>query len=246
MTTNNNNSLRTGFLHWIALQRTNLKELLHVLTAVPNDDNDHLNQLAEKNIQHLTDYHLTRSNDTLSIFSPSWCTSFENSLFWIGGFKPSIYIRLLYSIFESESENLDIKLPKMCNGESSKCGGEYSGKQVQLIKALHANTVSSEEMISSRMANLQECITGEPLIITATNNGSDHEVERALAGHRVVLGGIVVDADELRVTVLRELIRILTPLQGIHLLVASNRLHLSIHEWGKCSDRSTVANILTL
>ncbi|GKE67616.1 transcription factor TGA2.3, partial [Tanacetum coccineum] len=78
-----------------------------------------------------------------------------------------------------------------------------------------------------------ECNTIEPPIILATNNGSDHEVERALAAHRVVLGGIVVDADELRVTVFKELIRILTPLQGIHLLVASNRLHLSIHEWGK-------------
>ena len=81
--------------------------------------------------------------------------------------------------------------------------------------------------------NLQECITAEPLIIIATNNGSDHEVERALSAHRDVLGGIVVEADELRVKVLKELIRILTPLQGIHLLVASNRLHLSIHEWGK-------------
>ena len=80
--------------------------------------------------------------------------------------------------------------------------------------------------------DLQECITVEPLIVIATNNGSNHDVERALAAHKVELGGIVVDADELRVTVLKELIHILTPLQGIHLLVASYGLHLSIHEWG--------------
>nr|GFB37420.1 protein delay of germination 1 [Tanacetum cinerariifolium] len=152
-TNNNNESLQASFLHWITLQRANLKEVLLVLTAVPNDDND-LRQLAEKNIQHLTDYHLTRSNDTMSTFSPSWCTSLENSLFWIGGIKPWSYIRLLYSISESESENLNIMLLKMCDGESSNCGGEFSGKQAKLIKALHANTVTSEEMISSRMANL--------------------------------------------------------------------------------------------
>lgn len=69
----------------------------------------------------------------------------------------------------------------------------------------------------------------EPL---GMNSTSEDDVDRGLAAHSVALNGILVDADELRVKVLKELVHILTPLQGIHLLVAVNRLHLSIHEWG--------------
>ncbi|KAF5779331.1 putative transcription factor TGA like domain-containing protein [Helianthus annuus] len=131
-----------------------------------------------------------------------------------------------------DSKKLEFELSKLLiigDRIGSKREMECSDMQVKLIEALHVETVKSEDKISSRMANLQECVAIEPLVI-----GYSDGVEQALEAHRVAFNEVVMDADELRVKVLKELVdHILTPLQGVHLLVASTRLHLSIHEWGK-------------
>ncbi|KAK1438993.1 hypothetical protein QVD17_04807 [Tagetes erecta] len=224
----NQGHMQSSFLQWTSQQRSDLEDLLHVVEVVPEpDDVEVLRGLAQKTIQHLNEYQQSRSvdGDALSIYKPSWCTSFENFLFWVGGLKPSIYIRLLFSISGIGSEKVDLDLSKLVIGErinGRKKVVECSDVQVKLIKGVHAQTVLSEQQISSRLANLQ----------ARTNTSWEQDVGRAVDAHRVALNGIVVDADELRVKVLKELLQILTPLQGIHFLVAVNRLHLSIHEWG--------------
>ncbi|XP_071693567.1 protein DOG1-like 3 [Rutidosis leptorrhynchoides] len=232
--TSRNERLQSGFHHWISIQRNNLKELLHALTVANGGDVELFRHLADKNIQHLIDHQQIKSG--CDIYSSVWGTSLENSLFWIGGFKPSIYIRLASSITGMEPEMLvGLKKLKVADGETSACGVDtekYSSTQLKLMKDLNANTVSREAQISSRMTNFQEGGCIEPRIVIASNN-SNHELELALAAHGVELSSIVVDADELRVTVLKELMHILTPIQGIRLLIASYRLHLSIHECGR-------------
>ncbi|KAM0057993.1 putative transcription factor TGA like domain-containing protein [Helianthus debilis subsp. tardiflorus] len=223
----------SNFHHWIFLQQADFEELMNVLTTVSEADIELLHRVSQKTIQHLSDYQQTRSvhhgGDALSIYKPS---SFENSLFWIGGLKPSIYIRLVYSIAGIDSKKLEFELSKLLiigDRIGSKREMECNDMQVKLIEALHVETVKSEDKISSRMANLQECVAIDPLVI-----GCSDGVDLALEAHRVAFNEVVMDVDELRVKVLKELIdHILTPLQGVHLLVASTRLHLSIHEWGK-------------
>lgn len=97
---------------------------------------------------------------------------------------------------------------------------------------------------------MQENIADVPLLMVAAPKLSSRSVEvglvesrceqddeivyQALDAHVLPLASILAEADKLRLNILKELlIEILTPLQAVDLLVASKKLHLSIHEWGK-------------
>ncbi|KAK9268898.1 hypothetical protein L1049_000663 [Liquidambar formosana] len=92
------------------------------------------------------------------------------------------------------------------------------------------------------MATLQEDVADYPLVkissrVGESSSSSSKDVDEALDAHEVALGRILGDADVLRLSTLK-LMEILTPLQAVDLLVASKKLHLSIHEWGKRRDLS--------
>ncbi|KAG6497478.1 hypothetical protein ZIOFF_045378 [Zingiber officinale] len=61
-----------------------------------------LRRLVAKSIRHYEEYYECRRSlvpdDGPAFFSPSWCNSFENAFLWIGGCRPSMFIRLLYSL----------------------------------------------------------------------------------------------------------------------------------------------------
>ncbi|KAF9587710.1 hypothetical protein IFM89_004687 [Coptis chinensis] len=68
------------------------------------------------------------------------------------------------------------------------------------------------------------------------SNESDGDVDCALDTSALVLASILEEADKLRLKTLREIINILTPLQATDFLMATMKLHLSVHEWGKRRD----------
>ncbi|XP_042405004.1 protein DOG1-like 2 [Zingiber officinale] len=61
-----------------------------------------LRRLVAKSIRHYEEYYECRRSlvpdDGPTFFSPSWCNSFENAFLWIGDCRPSMFIRLLYSL----------------------------------------------------------------------------------------------------------------------------------------------------
>ena len=87
---------------------------------------------------------------------------------------------------------------------------------------------------------LQEDVADEPLssiVKKSVNVGEpSQDVDRALDAHALALGRMLSDADKLRLSTMKELMDILTPLQAVDLLVATKKLHLSIHVWGKRRD----------
>lgn len=146
-------------------------------------------------------------------------------------------IRLVYFLVGSE---LDAQLEQYLKGEKMGTLSEISATQMNQINCLHMKTVREEEQISSRMASLQEDVVDEPLAVIAkesTYAGEPSEkANSALAGHVSSLGRMLLDADKLRMSTLKELTEILTPLQAVDLLVCAKKLHLSLHEWGKRWD----------
>nr|DAD21232.1 TPA_asm: hypothetical protein HUJ06_022695 [Nelumbo nucifera] len=229
------------FQSWIAQQQADLEELLQALTIYKGDDT-HLNLIVEKNIQHFQEYTekrsiLARENAT-SFFAPSWCTSLENSFLWIAGCRPSLAIRLVYSLCGSE---LEAQLNEFLQGVRKGNLGELSARQLSLVNDLQCRTIREEEKLSTQMASLQEDIADQPLLTKANEYGligaSIEHVDTTLDEHALALAGILEEADKLRLSTLKELINILTPLQAADLLVAAKKLHLSIHEWGKRRDR---------
>ncbi|KAJ4981520.1 hypothetical protein NE237_032357 [Protea cynaroides] len=225
------------FKSWVIQQELDLQELLQALSQHSNEE-DKLRMVVDKSIQHFQKYNEKRTmlakHDAPSFFSPSWCTSFENSFLWIAGCRPSLSIRLLYALCGSE---LQAQLGEFLEGIRRGNLAELSARQLSLVNDLHCKTIREEDKLSSKMASLQEEIADQPLALMAVESNrvgdNSERVDRVIDGHALALAAILEDADKLRLVTLKELTNILTPLQAVDLLVATRKLHLSIHEWGK-------------
>nr|WUV41203.1 DOG1 [Paeonia lactiflora] len=254
MATNENQSRFCSYHpNWMTQQNQDLKELFHAFTTDPTNS-DNLQRLIQNNIAHYKQYTETRAHliqhDAPSFFCPSWCNSFVKSYLWIGGCRPSIFIRLVYSLCGPE---LEAQLTEYLNGErkgdlhTEYLNGERKGNlgditaaQLNLIACLRSKTIKEEDKISSRLTTLHENVADYPLVMLANKSRCigepSEEVDQALDSHSLALARILVDADKLRLSTLKELIDILTPLQAVDMLVASKNLHISLSEWGKHRD----------
>lgn len=102
----NHSQFQSCFCNWIAQQYQDLEELICGLSTDSARDNEKLKLLVEKSINHFEEYSDRRAlmvqHDAPSFLSPSWCSPFENALLWIGGCRPSLCVRLVYSVGGSE------------------------------------------------------------------------------------------------------------------------------------------------
>lgn len=204
------------------------------------DDDDHgLNEVIEKSIQHFQDYSQNRARlarqNVSTYFAPSWCTPLECSVMWIAGCRPTTFIRLLYALIGEEIES---RLEEFLQGRRAGSLGDASPKQMNLINSLHCKTIREEDKLSARLASLQEDMADNPISVIARQGRrcrhrqpAGKEVDEALEKHARSMLTVMEDADVLRLNTLKELISILTPVQGVNYLAASKKLHLCIHEW---------------
>ncbi|XP_068666703.1 protein DOG1-like 3 [Aristolochia californica] len=222
--------------NWLAQQRADLEELSEALLHDAHDENK-LRLLIRKSLEHFESYTLHRlklsEEDAPSLFCPVWCTSYENSFLWIGGCRPSFFIRLAYTLSGSQ---LEAQLEEYLSGVRRGNLAELSYVQLSQVNDLHVRTVREEDKLSSRLASLQENIVDEPLVsFAADSSGSSslNEVDGTMNAHASAMGKIIEDADKLRLSTLTKLLDIFTPRQSLDFLIASKQLHLSINVWGK-------------
>lgn len=114
--------------------------------------------------------------------------------------------------------------------------------QLVLVNSLQSKTIRVEETLTAELAALQEEIADQPIEMIAkglSETGEmNREVEAALDEHGKAMVRVMEKADQLRLNTLKELVKILTPLQAIDFLVASKKLHLCVHKWGRKRDQS--------
>ncbi|KAL6845187.1 hypothetical protein ACP4OV_024682 [Aristida adscensionis] len=201
--------------------------------------------------------------DGTAFFAPPWCTAFENSVLWLGGCRPSLSIRLLYSL---SGEGLEAHLEQFVDGRLGAHGHQAAGllgitaAQLALINDLHRRTLRQEDALSERLATLQEDIADRPLLpivrerergravamaqLRAAEAGvdgvagrlaaADAEVDAAMDSYKAGLARLLVEADELRMATARALAtQILTPRQAVEMLAAAKQLHLSVRGWSR-------------
>ncbi|KAI3497171.1 hypothetical protein L1887_39584 [Cichorium endivia] len=225
------------YQNWVAQQRLDLDELLQALTHYPTDL-DYLQLMTKKSLSHLENYKNTRAqlakHDGPSFMAPSWGSTFENSFLWIGGCRASLIIRLVYALCGSQ---LNAHLEDFLEGVRHGNLGEISSLQLKKIDELHANTIKDENKLSSH-----ERIADDPLVLLA-NEGTgvreaskDEVVDKAMDAHARDMYSVLIEADKLRMSTLKGMLEILTPLQAVEFLVASKKLHLSLHEWSTRRD----------
>ncbi|OMO76221.1 hypothetical protein CCACVL1_15834 [Corchorus capsularis] len=139
---------------------------------------------------------------------------------------------------EVESQLPDIILNGLVNrGNLAK----ISPNQLRKINDLHMKTIREEERLSNELASLQENIADQPIAMIAKMMSgvgeSSSEIDRALDQHETALANIMQEVDKLRLSTLKELLGILTPVQGVDILAAGKKLHLCIHQWCKTRDQ---------
>lgn len=144
------------FDNWMAQQYEDLEELLTQHSNESEPDNEKLKLLTEKCIKHFEEYAEKRAlmvqQDPPRFISPAWCSPFENAFLWIGGCRPSLSIRLIYSVCGTD---LNDHLDEFFLTERKDNLAQISAHQLQMINTLHCKTVTEEERMSSRMATLQ-------------------------------------------------------------------------------------------
>ncbi|XP_009762839.1 protein DOG1-like 3 [Nicotiana tabacum] len=238
-----NNEQESLYESWMNLQHEELRELEQAAAANSPKDEHKQTQLIEKIINHFQDYSNNRSRlaqkDVSPFFAPTSCTPLENSVLWIGGCRPSSFIRLIYALFcgmEIESHITQFLQGITANGELPK----FTAEQMNMVDELQSKTIREEGKLSSRLASLQEAIIDQPLISKSKkkkDDGDDDVVcenaDEPLDKHNKYMAAIMEEADELRMKTLKEIVVILEPDQAVEYLAAAKKIRLCLQQWGK-------------
>ena len=105
-------------------------------------------------------------------------------------------------------------------------------KEISEKMAKHQETVEDSSMVelSHLVSEMMRSGDGESIGV------EKERVESALESKEEGLKEMLQKADDLRLKTLKAVIDILSPIQGVHFLIAAAELHLKIHEWGKQRD----------
>ncbi|KAJ0088587.1 hypothetical protein Patl1_31358 [Pistacia atlantica] len=206
-------SFENFFQGWLVRQEHYLEELL----SAKDDCHDDLKDLINRVLAHYHQYYeeksrLARSNIFL-LFSPTWFTAFEQTFFWIAGFKPTLAFALVNDAITLTQE------------------------QNQRINSLKGEIRMEEKILNDELAKIQESVAAPPIMELARRWGSSvdggiTEEQEVMQSLRSALESLVASADLLRTTTARKVVEILNPVQNVRFLAAATQLQLRIRSWG--------------
>ncbi|XP_023761360.1 protein DOG1-like 3 [Lactuca sativa] len=241
---------------WLRELNTNLEQLVSAANLHHDDNHHHIEDdsgsfsLIDKTIGHYVEYYKAKSNgakeDVLSMFMAPWLTTLEDSFLWIGGWRPTTAVHLLYS---KSGIQLEARLAELVPELNCMDLGDLNSNQMKGIDELQKKIIREERVISEKMASVQESAADTPMVDLSNmesemirNNeddgrkDSDEKVESELERKNDKLVEMLRMADGLRMETLKSVVEILTPLQAVYFLIAAAELHLRLHEWGQKKD----------
>ncbi|GMH13103.1 hypothetical protein Nepgr_014944 [Nepenthes gracilis] len=232
-----------------------LQELISATTdSTPSEST--LRQLLDRVIKHYEDYYRYKSRwakrDVMAMMTPAWRSSLEDAFLWIGGWRPSMAFHLLYS---KAGLQLEAGLDELLRGLSTGDLGDLSPAQLRRVDRLQRETIRKERDLTETLAAQQETVADTSMVelshavtelirngeTTQTHGGWDESavdglVESTLRPKEDALEEILHKADDLRLSTLKNIVEVLTPIQAVHFFIAATELHLRVHDWGKRRD----------
>ncbi|KAF3508952.1 hypothetical protein F2Q69_00009063 [Brassica cretica] len=219
------------YYEWMSLQAKHIVDLKEALMRQRSNAYNHykLEELVGKIVNDFQSYAKRRSELTdkscSSYFAPSWNSSLENGLLWMGGCRPSSFVRVIYALCGSCAEThlsryllqMDENIDDGHDGDSSM--SDLTATQLEKINDLHVKVIREEDEITKKCANLQEDVADMPIAVTAFWRDS-----------------VEADADKVRLETLRRIVEVLTPVQAAEFLLSGKRLHMSLREWGRARE----------
>lgn len=246
----NGKSFQKFFESWIIKQNQDLDQLVRA----SKDNNNHmiLSSLIQRVVKHYEEYYTEKSRyanaDVLGMLNPSWISNLEDALLWIGGWRPSMAFHLLYS---KSGIQLEANLHELIRGFSTGDLGNLSGIQLGKIDELQSKTIREERKLSENLAKVQESVADTSMVelshvvseLMREQRGQvvdeaeeEEKIKTNIGKKEEGLLDLLKKADDLRLRTIKDILRILTPIQAVHFLIAAAELHLRIHEWGKKKD----------
>ncbi|KAK8631300.1 hypothetical protein V6N13_080054 [Hibiscus sabdariffa] len=221
----------TNFAAFYTAWSDQLQQLLRQLCSAPKPPTtqDHLhllNHLVDKLLSHYSEYYRVKAaaaeRDVLDIFAAPWASSFEKSLHWIAGWRPTTVFHLVYteSSILFESHIVDI-LRGVRTGDL----GDLSPTQFRRVSELQCETVKEENAITDELSEWQHSVSD----LMGASGDVDEMIGRLVP--------VVRKADELRLRTVKRVVELLSPQQAIEFLIAAAELQLGIREWGVDQDR---------
>ncbi|MCD7456175.1 hypothetical protein HAX54_030790 [Datura stramonium] len=245
----NGESFHKVFESWLIKQNQDLDQLVD---ASKDNNNRMLSPLIQRVMKHYEEYYREKSRyakaDVLGMLHPSWRSNLEDAFLWIGGWRPSMAFHLLYS---KSGIQLEANLHELIRGISTGDLGNISDNQLGKIDELQSKTIREERKLSENLAKVQESLADTSMVevshvvseLMREQKGQLVEAEEEEEKIKSNIGkkeegllNVLQKADDLRLRTLGEILRILTPIQAVHFLIAAAELHLRIHEWGKKKD----------
>nr|XP_043613244.1 protein DOG1-like 3 [Erigeron canadensis] len=260
--TPNRETFHKFFECWISEQNSYLEELVSASNYNHNDDDEAvLVPLIERVIRHYEHYYQAKSNwekrDALSMFKPTWRSKLEDAFLWIGGWRPTLAIHLLYS---KSGIQLEAKLGDLVRGLTTGDLGDLDASQMKQIDELQRKTIHNERKLSEKYAKLQESAADKSMVELSNvvsemsrsenrnhdeQNETEEKVQGTLDSKEDDMEELLHMADDLRLETLKAVIDILKPIQAVYFLIAAAELHLRLHEWGKKRDANATENVST-
>ncbi|XP_056697340.1 protein DOG1-like 3 [Spinacia oleracea] len=245
---------------WLREKETDLEDLKAAIaySESTRSCNESMRNRVRRIMGHYENYYRVKSESTkkyvLKMFSPPWMSNPEGSFLWIGGWRTSTTLYLLFSVagiqFEARFGELLRGLRTATTGDQ----GDLSHSQLTQVNELQVQTICEEKDLTERLAAQQEIVADTSMVelshiatelMRDSNSKSSGQVGTRSMNERVEstldtkqrkFKEIQEKADDLRLRTLRNVVDILTPIQAVHFLIAAVVLHLRVHEWGMKKD----------
>ncbi|GFP94500.1 transcription factor hbp-1b(c38) [Phtheirospermum japonicum] len=222
----NNNSIFTSFFDsWLSKQETFVGHLERLLSPENGFDRDReCGKMILRVLSHYQEFDAEKARaaagDIFILISQPWLSSFERSLLWVSGYRPS----MIFPIIEKS------------------VAADLSGEQRRRMEELRLETRRREREINEAMARVQETVAEPPLCGLMKRfgmlvDGEVAEFGEAVEGLKAAMTVVVEKADELRGRTVVEVLGVLSPVQGARFLAAATRFQLQARKWGVEKDR---------
>ncbi|MCL7045416.1 hypothetical protein MKW94_011581 [Papaver nudicaule] len=208
---------------WLVRQQNYLDELIHTNANSTEIPEDQLKALISRVLGHYQQYYEAKSiasrRDVFVLFSPPWFSTYERTFLWIAGFKPGLLLRILNKAVKDLSED-----------------------QSSRVRRIDTETKVAERELNQEMAAIQERVVSPELVDLARRGGRliDGETldrDSEFQCLKEAMEAVVVAADYLRVTVTRNIVEVLNPMQAISFLAGATQLQVRIRVWGSQMER---------
>ncbi|XP_024522828.1 protein DOG1-like 3 [Selaginella moellendorffii] len=173
--------------------------------------------------------------DASHVVASCWRSPLEISFLWMGGWRPTMSVILVFSLMGMQIED---DLVKILEGMDVPTMAALSGKQLQRLNSLQQRNRHAEDNISNHLADLQMLVADQEITRATVTDPPPSEsddlslLQEAMEPKLAYLRDIVLEAEELRLRAADELVQILTPLQAVQYAVTALELGIAVRKLG--------------